>query len=194
MPTTLPNCRLSEVADIKLGQSFRSTVLEDPKGSVYAIRTKDVLPGGHLSRDLMPVSELRGRLSPNVAEGDVLILCRGVRFNAAVAEGLPGPAVAQNMFHILKLREGSPVSPAYLASFLNHPTMQERLKDQATKGTSVGHLRVDALKDLKIPIPSIEVQRKLAALADAVAEEQQLLEKLANLRRQQLSAAFSQLI
>lgn len=179
--------RLADCVDIRLGQSFRQRVLEDPGSDHFILQTRDVLPGGRLSTDLMRMSTLRERPAPNVKPGDIVVLCRGVRFNAGVVRELRGPTTAQNMFHILTPRPDCKLLPEFITGFINTAAVQGRLAALA-RGSSVAHINLHDLKSLRIPAPSIEKQRAFAALVSALAEERELQGRLATLRIEQLSA------
>ena len=182
-----PNLRLRDCGSFRAGQSFRKTPIEDQQSEHFVIQTKDLLPTGCISQELTRVSTLGEKPKPNVEPGDLLILSRGVRFNAGVAWQLPGRSTALNMFYIFK-PEPSELMPEFIAAYINNPVTQHRLKSLAT-GMTIPHLKADDLGSLRIPVPSLKQQRAYVALMDAAVEEKRLLEKLSKLRRQQLSAA-----
>jgi hypothetical protein len=182
-----PYLRLMDCGSIRSGQSFRKAPIEDPQSQHFVIQTKDLLPTGCISQELLPISTLSETPKPNVEPGDILILSRGVRFNAGVVWQLPGLSTALNMFYIFKPRP-SELMPEFIVAYLNNPITQERLKRLAT-GVTIPHLKADDLGSIRIPVPSLQQQRAYVALMDAAIEEKALLDKLSNLRRQQLRAA-----
>ena len=141
MPSeAFPFTRLKDCGTIRSGQSFRKAPLEDSNSRHFVIQTKDLLPEGHISQTLMPVSLMGEKPKPNVEPGDLLILSRGVRFNAGVVGGLPGPSTALNMFYVFKphARAASRVhcrlfeqschsrAPQALCDRSHHPASQSR--------------------------------------------------------------------
>lgn len=182
-----PNLRLRDCGSFRPGQSFRKTPIEDQQSDHFVIQTKDLLPTGCISQELTRVSTLGEKPKPNVEPGDLLILSRGVRFNAGVAWQLPGRSTALNMFYIFKPKP-SDLMPEFIAAYINNPVTQHYLKSLAT-GMTIPHLKADDLGSLRIPVPSLQQQRAYVALMDAAVEEKRLIEKLSKLRRQQLSAA-----
>ena len=183
-----PTIRLKDCGTISSGQSFRKAPLEDHKSQQFIIQTKDLLPEGRISQNLTPVSTMGSeKAKPNVDPGDLLILSRGVRFNAGVVEELPGTSTALNMFYVFKPKP-SELLPEFIAGYINNPVTQERLKQLAT-GMTIPHLKADDLGSISIPVPSLEKQRAYVALIEASLEEKRLLEKLSKLRSQQVSAA-----
>ena len=189
MPTEASHyLRLMDCGTLRTGQSFRKAPIEDPESQHYIIQTKDLLPSGKISQKLTPVSTLSETPKPNVESGDILILARGVRFNAGVACQLPGKSTALNMFYTFKPRT-SDLLPEFIVAYINNPSAQERLKSWAT-GATIPHLKADDLGSFRIPVPSLQQQHAYVALAEAAQQEKELLEKLARLRNQQLRAAI----
>lgn len=189
MPSeAFPMIRLKDCGTIRSGQSFRKAPLEDPNSRHFVIQTKDLLPEGRISQTLIPVSPMGEKPKPNVEPGDLLILSRGVRFNAGVVGGLPGPSTALNMFYVFKPKP-TELLPEFIAGYINNPVTQERLKQLAT-GMTIPHLKADDLGSIRIPVPTLEQQRAYVALIEACLEEKRLLERLSKLRSQQLSAAI----
>lgn len=188
MPSEVsPTIRLKDCGSIHSGQSFRKAPLEDHKSQHFIIQTKDLLPEGRISHTLMPVSTMGEKPKRNVSSGDLLILSRGVRFNAGVVGELPGPSTALNMFYVFKPKP-TELLPEFIAGYINNPVTQERLKKFAT-GMTIPHLKADDLGSILIPVPSLEKQRAYVALIEASLEEKRLLEKLRELRSRQVSAA-----
>lgn len=184
--------KLSDLAKIQVGQSFRKAVLEDPTSDHFIIQTRDLLPGGTISKNLMRLSKINEKPKANAKVGDIIILSRGVRFTAGVIKEIQGPTTIQSMFHIIKLNKESGIQPEYLASFLNTDAAQNFLESLSI-GATVQHLKIDDLGSLRIPVPPLNVQQGFCALADTVHQELLLLEKLKNLRKQQLNATLSKL-
>lgn len=188
MPSeAIPTIRLKDCGSIRSGQSFRKAPLEDRSSKHFIIQTKDLLTDGRISQELTPISTMGETPKLNVELGDLLILSRGVRFNAGFVGKLPGPSTALNMFYIFKPKPNG-LLPEFIVAYINNPVTQERLKKFAT-GMTIPHLKADDLGSISIPMPSIEKQRAYVALVDASIEERRLLEKLSKLRTQQISAA-----
>lgn len=184
--------RLKDCGSIRSGQSFRKAPLEDPSSSHFVIQTKDLLPEGRISQELMPISTMGEKPKPNVSPGDLLILSRGVRFNAGVVGELPGSCTALNMFYVFTPAVTA-LLPEFIVAFINNPVTQERLKGFAT-GMTIPHLKASDLGSISIPIPSFQAQRTYVSLVEASLQEKRLLEKLGQLRRLQVSATMRSLL
>jgi len=176
-----------DCGSIRSGQSFRKAPIEDQESNHFIIQTKDLLPNGRISYELTPVSTLGEMPKPNVQPGDILILSRGVRFNAGVAWQLPRYATALNMFYIFK-PSITELRPEFIAAFLNNPAVQDRLRGFAT-GVTIPHLKSGDLGSIRIPVPPLEKQQAYVALLETAIQEKELLDRLSSLRQQQLRAA-----
>jgi restriction endonuclease S subunit len=79
------------------------------------------------------------------------------------------------------------VLPQYLNWYINQPPAQAFLASHA-KGTAQKMISKDALEDLEVFVPSLERQRAIVEVAALAEQEQNLMKKLAEKRRQFLSA------
>jgi restriction endonuclease S subunit len=105
-------------------------------------------------------------------DGDILFAAKGTKNFAAVFDNHNEPSVASTSFFVLRPTENK-VLPEYLAWFLNHPSTQHIIKDNA-RGTAIPSIRKAVLEDLEITVPSIENQRIVVAVADLVRKENEL--------------------
>lgn len=112
--------------------------------------------------------------------GDVVLATRGDRRRAAlVGESNGDPLVASEQ--VMILRAGPDVEPRYLAWALNSPGCQRQL-DALSRGSSIPFVSRADLGELCIPLPPLETQRQLAALADLAERERDLAQRLAERR------------
>jgi len=124
-----------------------------------------------------PASEVGDAL---LRPGDVVLATRGERRRAAlVAESNGAPLVASEQVAIL--RAAPEVEPRYLAWALNSPACQRQL-DALSRGSNIPFVASSDLGELRIPLPPIETQRRLAALAGLVERERDLAQRLAERR------------
>jgi restriction endonuclease S subunit len=126
----------------------------------------------------------RGEL-PVVAEGEVLLQCRGQNYRAAVVPAHDLPLVPSAS--VLVLTPGQQVTPAYLAHFLNDPVTQAELRTLAT-GATIANLKRGSLEQLQVFVPSIEDQKRIVAYGETLREISRLEARLAELRRTELRA------
>lgn len=168
---------LADIAEVRMGYSFRSRLEADAQGDVAVIQMKDIddanlLHPEGLVRVLMP--DLKDRHL--VQAGDLLFRSRGVTNSAAlVGDGLGRAVLAAPM--LLIRPQTDVVEPAYLQWFINHPSTQATLAAQAA-GTAVKMIGKGVLDQLEVVLPPLKKQRSIVELARLAASEAVLLEKL----------------
>ncbi len=119
-------------------------------------------------------------------DGDVLILIRGVVIAIAV-EKPPVKVLVQNNWAIFSPK---PVlNGKYLAWWFNHPKTHKDIS-RLTLGSSQSFLPFSELKQLKIPVPSMERQSMILALHHLRQREKELTQKLEK-KRDQLSQVLT---
>jgi restriction endonuclease S subunit len=111
----------------------------------------------------------------------VLLIARGPRNDAATFTWGGGEAVAASHLMILRT-EGRIAFPDYLTWFLNLPATQAKIRAMRSEST-VPFVAVEALGRLRVPVPSIEVQNKIAGVQKLSTREQRLFEEIKGRRR-----------
>ena len=183
--------RLSDVVTIKPGYSFRSRIEHDPEGEYCVIQPSNVGPAGEVDVSELPlVSGVRPRTYHHVDADAVLFVAYGPRNRAFRFGHLPEKTIASSTFYLLRPKPPSDGSderagtllPGYLTWYLNQPPAQAYF-EALRGGVSVQMLRRDALGSLDVPVPSLDVQRRIAEAARLVAEEERLARQLIEKRR-----------
>ncbi|MBF0155328.1 MAG: restriction endonuclease subunit S [Magnetococcales bacterium] len=116
-----------------------------------------------------------------VQEDDLLLQARGLSNTAALVPPGLGETIASAPLMVIRT-DRNKLSPKYLWWFLNHPKTQARLTQSAT-GTTVRLISKSQMEDLELPLPSLEKQQRIAAVAKLAEREQEILEDLRNKRR-----------
>jgi len=179
---------LATLSDIQIGYTARGR-LEPMDGGVRAIQLRDTSPEGGTGSE--PIARFRLDDIPDrywVRSGDVVFRSRGDR-NTAAALGpeFDEPAVAVMPLVILRARQD--VLPEYLAWYLNQPEAQRHF-DRGARGTGIRMIPMSCLSELEVPIPDLETQRAIAAIDTLAQREFLLASRLAEKRRQLLSASL----
>ncbi len=186
-----PSALLGDVTRILTGYTFRSRIEDDPTGSFRVIQGKDIRPDrsldtNHLTRIQLPDRSLS---APEkwVAPGDILLMTRGDHnYGVLVDTSLP-PTVTQNSFCTLRVKDQDSLSAAYLATILNQPSLQARLK-ALRSGSSIPNITLGALRELEIPLPPIHIQEQITALSQLIHRERLLTDQIHLARLRQLDA------
>jgi hypothetical protein len=191
MPKPQPKT-LEAIADIRSGYTFRDKIKEDPQGNLRFVQIKDIK-----GRFVVPVDTLPRVQWPDVAAlplvqaRDVVLPARGEYYEAAIIEG-SGPVVATGQLFVLRPR-GRAVTPEFLCWYLSRPAAQSYFRSART-GSNIPMLNKQALGALPVPVPSLEIQRKITALNDLWERERRLTERLLHNRERMFAGIFQKLL
>lgn len=168
---------LDRVGELMVGATPGSAGGDPP---ARYVRAGDILEGGALAALGNAAEPTRGRQA-KLSSGDVLIRGRGIPHAATVPLAAEGAYPTNDV--LLFRPDPSKVDADYVAAFLNLPRTREALS-AGSQGAALSRLSVQALGSVEIPLPPLETQRKIAALAGCMEVEQRLLNRLRELRRQ----------
>jgi type I restriction enzyme S subunit len=144
---------LGEVVDVLSGFPYKSELFNDTEG-VPVIRIRDVVRGYSDTRYSGAYSEAHV-----IQNGEIVIGMDG-NFNAARWNG--GPSVLNQRVCRLAAHEDQ-LDEDYLFHFL--PAALKTIED-ATPFVTVKHLSVAGIRGIKIPLPPLPEQRRIAAILD----------------------------
>ncbi len=173
---------LLDIAEVRMGYSFRSRLEVDAEGDVAVIQMKDIddsnlLHPEGLARIQMP--DLKDRHI--VQEGDLMFRSRGESNSTSLVGGSLGRAVLAAPMMLIRLKVDA-VEPAYLQWFINQPTTQAALASQAA-GTAVKMIGKAALEQLEVAVPPLDDQRRIVEIGQLAAREAQLMRELMGRRK-----------
>jgi len=185
---------LQEIAEVQTGYPFRTKVESIPDGDLRVIQGKDVEEGRMLDPGNLTRIRLPGRSRPHeklVRKDDVIFMIRSERPYALHLSCEMPPTVVQNSFNTLRLRSSDRMSPQFLAMILNQSLMRSRIA-AILKGTNIPYIRVEDLRAVMVPTPTLDRQRDLVALEQAQRRERDLHRELELARQQWLDALILQ--
>ncbi len=171
---------LADVADIRLGISFRARLEHQPAGDLAIMQMKDITESG-----LSYSSAVRGAFPELKADsllraGDLVFRSRGRSTGAAlVGTDVPPAILAAPLLLIRPLH----ILPEFLHWFINSDVAQSHLASVAA-GTSVQMVSAESLRALPVPLPPSFAQLQIAEVAGLIRREAELMNHLANRRRQ----------
>ena len=180
MPTPLK--KLGEIADIRSGYTLRGAITPEPGGDVRILQIKDIELDWQWDPDVLPaVSWEQNALPPLLEHGQIVVAARGNRNTAAVYRG-DIPVVATNQFLVVTLKnKESEFVPEYLGWVLNQPMIQLEFQ---RSGSNIQLITKAALMQVPIPVPEVEMQHQIGQLQRIWHQEDELIKKLQNNRRQ----------
>jgi hypothetical protein len=171
----------SVVESIDTGFQFRGRVEPDAKGNVAVLQVKDLKDGARLDAAALVNVRIEKDIELyRVRPGDVLFLSRGHRLIATAVDDISGDIIVPSYFYVL--RPKPLVLPKYLAWAINAPKVQAQLK-LVHKGTHMPIVSKADFSQLRIDLPSLDVQRQIVALDELARHEQRLLVELFDTKR-----------
>lgn len=160
---------LSKIADVRSGFPFRSKVEIVPRGGVFVAQPKDIVEGGVLNhKGIVRTQVLNLKPDYVLNPGDTLLATRG-RIAAADYFGQSlGFCVASGSLFVLRPKQTEDLAPGYLTVFFNSDYGRSCLTRIVAQTTST-FVSLSDLMSLQIPLPDMELQMRLIALARSTA-------------------------
>ena len=174
--------QLSQIAEVRPGFPFRSSVEPDPAGDALVVQLRDVSREGGPDWPALLRTRLSGRKPfPFLQDDDILLSIRGGKYFAVHLAQVPEPAVAAPHFFVL--RAGPAVLPAFLAWQLNYGPVQTYFQQVQAGSLQLGLRRQD-VEEAPVAVPPRERQACLAALAGNIRRQQDIFrQQIANADR-----------
>ncbi len=165
---------LGDISAIQVGYQSREGIRAHPDGSHFLLQARDFNYLHHVDwSNLTRFTPAGSTTKSEIRQGDVLFLAKGQDNFAYPVNRVATHVLAANSFYILRPDKAT-ILPDYLAWWLNQAPAQEYIQLNRS-GSSLPFLSVSALSRLEVPIPSIEIQRKIGELELLRKKEADLL-------------------
>jgi hypothetical protein len=166
--------KLAQLASLQPGYQLLAGVTRSSAGTHVLVQMRDVNAENGIAWDhLVPfIPDRKGVERYLLRDGDVLFLSKGARRVASVVCDPKPNAIAAAIFFILRVREGI-ILPEYLAWYLNGPAQRE-MNAEVRQGTTMPFLTREALENLEVALPSLDIQQVIVRL-DATLKRERLL-------------------
>ena len=182
--------RLAKIARVQSGYITRRKVEPYDDGSHFLLQAKDV--DGHRlvyrTDDLFRFDPVLSGKDWILKRGDVLFMARGARNYSVLLGEIPNSVVAAACFFIVRVSTEK-LLPEYLFWYLNQAPVAHYLSRHSGRGVHMPVVRRAVLENLDLPLPPLGTQKKIAELDALMRQEQQLLDKLAQKRKNLISMA-----
>lgn len=168
LKTSVSQKKISELVDSFQGPATKR--YQEDSGTefqVIQVRNLEFLGvSGELSTAMLNSDKIKRY---QVEQGDVLVSSRGAKtLSSVVSKEFKGSTINQNL---LVLRPNkTKVQPSYLASLLRSDYAEHLLAPLFQQSNNQRVITLSQIRDLTIPLPSIETQTKLAKLFEANEE------------------------
>jgi len=188
MPTQL--FKLSELAEVRSGYTFRGALEHDPSGDIRVLQIKDLRHSTAIEPNKLTAITWDARTAaPLLQPGDITVIARGDSNRAALYKNEQA-VVATSQFFIVSVKKLN-VFPEYLCWMINLPQSQRSLE---RSGSSIQAISKGALQEMIIPLPPRATQQKLIELQRLWDEEDQLIARLQNNREHMMQGIYQHLI
>jgi len=191
--------KLQNIVSITVGHTLQKSVSSHTGTDFYLLRTSDI-PSDFMfveMSDKKAISIDVPQQNAFVDHGDILITARssqGASINCSVFDVMTDRGVlATSSLFIMRVTNNKIVLPEYIAIYLNSTDGQQQLKRIATQGT-IQSISIKQLKELEIPIPSMEAQGDICELAQNILEQKELLNKKIDLQNEVVKNIISSII
>jgi restriction endonuclease S subunit len=184
--------KISQIADIITGHTFRYAIEHDNKGNFWIVQAKNINSGIDLNLDFTKTDIGKTRTKGLVKKNDILLTNRGT-FRAAIYEGKIENLIAASSVFILRINEKDKILPEYLAIYLNSQPGQHKLKSEC-KGATIKSLAKSSLSEIIIPVPSIKNQKMIIGIYKNYTYRMDMYEREADLHKEIAEYTINQLI
>lgn len=183
---------LEKTAAIEPGYPFRGSIKTQQPGNIAVIQMRDAaLEQGLKTNDLAHV-ELPGKKTPDwLMTGDLLFVARGNNNFAVYVDQLKEKTVCTPHFFQIRIKPSIDLLPEFLAWQINQTPAQGYFSRLA-QGSVLRNIKKSELATLPVVIPPLETQQKIIAVDRLTKKETQLLEALADNRRQMMNTIARQ--
>lgn len=171
---------LEDLATIRNGFVPRQLV-EDPFGAYRGLQVRDLGADGDVSWSRLTSPRVTGDAERyELRAGDLVVTLRGAPRAWHITSPPRRVIVVGQLAIVTPLAET--VDSGYLTWFLNHPATVATLRARA-QGTSLPFVSMGELRQLRVPMPALHVQRAIGRVATLARDEQRLQRQLADARR-----------
>ncbi len=172
-----------------MGYSFRSRLESSEIGTVSVIQMKDLTDQNRVDNNSLTLVDMEMPKEHHLVKpGDLIFRSRGLTTTSAILLDDPGTAIVAAPLLRIRAKDRD-IMPEYLNWFISQKPAQTFFASQA-KGTTQRMISKEALDELEVFVPSLDRQRAIVALAFLAEEEQHIMEKLAEKRRQYISTVL----
>lgn len=164
---------IKNTASVIAGYTFRTALKLHKNGLMSVVQAKDILGVFYIAKDNLSKIDLQEyQTRAMIEKNDIIISSRG-SFRASIIKNNMTNTIASSSVYILRIEDKN-ILPEYLAIFLNSIEGQKKIKEKMTGSVIKTILRKD-LENVKIPMPSKDIQNKIINLYKNNQAQQKIL-------------------
>ena len=173
---------LREIAEIQMGYSYRTKLINRKLGNISVVQMKDLTDTGAIDTGNL-VRTIHNKPDPRsfLLKNDIVFRSRGQNNSAAmIADNIRDTVLAAPLFRIRIKRDS--IIPGYVFWFINLPQTQAWLSSRR-EGSRGGMISKKSLEELEINIPSMETQTKILEFTYLQNKAEAITKKLLALKK-----------
>lgn len=187
--------KLSQIADISSGYTFRGPIENDPKGDILVLQAKSVSPNQEImeTADLTVISDKSIRKPYFLEYNDILLVSRGSgvgSFRSAVFATNEVRVMPSSSVHVIRIKDVTAL-PKYVCLYLNSTDGQKALSQIVTGASYIQSILVKNLSEFGIPLPPIHTQKSILALHENITNQERLHKRKQELQKTIINASFN---
>ena len=184
---------LRKLAKIQSGHHSRGKIEPREDGSHFILQARDVDVQrlSYRSESLIRFNPVMSRTDWTLKTGDILFMARGARNFSVLIQQLPNSVLAAAYFFVVRV-SNKVILPGYLCWYLNQAPVKKYLSRHSGRGVHMPVVRRSVLENIAVPVPTLEIQKKIMEMEKLMREEQELLKKLAEKRKELVTEACLQ--
>lgn len=181
-------------AGIASGYSFRGKIKGSLNGDLRVVQLKDMENDySDIGDDCIFVDGSGIKEKYYLEVGDILFISKGANNFATVYDLKDGVAtVASSVFYVIKV-DASKANPYYVAWYINKKKVQQYFTTHAS-GTYSLSINKEVVEDIPVILPPLDIQRKIAKVAELAKKEQYIYTTLKEKRNQLIEAQLLKVI
>lgn len=184
--------KLKDISELIAGYTFREALKSDLEGESKVMLAKHINDDGSVNYEaLVKITQSLPRTNAFISKNDVLLSSRGV-FRAGVFKKNENNVIAASSMFILRIVDNK-IMPEYLAIYLNSEAGQSNIQKILT-GSTIKTILRRTLANLKIPIPSLSVQKQIVDISNNWNKRERLLNQKINLSKNVAEGAIQKLL
>jgi len=165
------------------GYSFRGKINHNKNGNTRVVQLKDFQDNYSVIGDnciLIDGAKIKEKY--HLEDGDILFISKGANNFSVVFNNNKDeiPTIASSSLFVIRVDRKFAI-PKYISWYINQKKVQNHLKLNLM-GTYVPNINKPTVEKIPIELPSLEVQQKIATIADLNNKEQKLYHQIIKLR------------
>lgn len=188
--------KLSDVAHISAGRTFRSAVKEDVNSCYKVLQLSNVdhgsFPTGIVWEGLLNVEIKGAKGVATLQSGQIIVVAKGSKKPAIYLDDISDSVIATQHFLIINAKHSVEIDSRFIWAYINSEYAQQWMVSNSG-GSYQSSLSIKVLSELPVPIISLKRQQMIAECYLAVQRELELYSALRQARINELNNVFSEL-